>query len=231
MSAITTTRWMDAGKTWFAVSGIGPELTPGAERLFMGYERHGDEWRCGYQADTAGLEVCWRNFSSCAELMLRQAAGLEPVPWRNALREVCRRPRGPDCDWWLTGSAALAVRGAPIEPGDLDLVCTADAALCLGEVFADAMIEPVVRADSNWISDYWGRAFLSARIEWIGGPKPEVDRPSPCDFGPVAASRLDTVAWEGWLLQVPPLDLQRAVSLRRGLTDRVSLIDALGQPS
>jgi hypothetical protein len=228
MSAITTARWTEAGKTWFAVSGVGPELTTGAEHLLMGYERHGDSWRCGYHADTPGLEVCWRNFSSCAELMLRQAAGLEPVPWRKALHELCRRTSGLECDWWLTGSAALAVRGAPIEPGDLDLVCSAAAAVHLGQVFAEAMIEPVVLADSSWISDYWGRAFLSARIEWIGGPKPEVDSPSPCDFGPVAAARLERVGWEGWQLRVPPLDLQRAVSLRRGLTDRVSLIDALG---
>jgi hypothetical protein len=221
-------RWTEAGKTWFAIRGVGPELASGAEHLLMGYERHGDEWRCGYHVDTPGLEVCWRNFSSYAEPMLRQAAGLEPAPWRKALRELCRRTSGLEYAWWLTGSAALAVRGAPIEPGDLDLVCTADAALQLGEVFADAMIEPVVPADSSWISDYWGRAFVYARIEWIGGPKPEVDSPSPCDFGPVAASRLETVAWEGRQLQVPPLDLQRAVSLRRGLTDRVSLIDALG---
>jgi len=228
VSAITTARSTEAGTTWFAIGGVGPELATGAEHLLMGYQRHGDEWRCGYPADTPGLAVCWRNLSSCAELMLRQAAGLEPVPWREALSELCRRTSGIECDWWLTGSAALAVRGAPIEPGDLDLVCSGDAALHLGRVFADAMIEPVARADSGWISNYWGRAFLSARIEWIGDPKPEVDSPSPCDFGPAAASRLETVAWAGWQLRVPPLDLQRAVSLRRGLTDRVRLIDALG---
>jgi hypothetical protein len=110
MCSITTARWTEAGKTWFAISGAGPELATGAEHLLMGYERHGDEWRCGYHADTPGLEVCWWNFSSCAELMLRQAAGLEPVPWREALRELCRRTRGLERDWWLTDSAA-AMRG------------------------------------------------------------------------------------------------------------------------
>jgi hypothetical protein len=54
-----------------------------------------------------------------------------------------------------------------------------------------------------------------------------VDSPSPCDFGPVAASRLETVTWEDWQLRVPPLVLQRGVSQRRGLTDRVALIDAM----
>lgn len=228
MAGITTRRWTEAGTTWFAVGGLAPELAGPAEHVLMGYQRHGEEWRRGYPADTPGLDICWRNFSDCAELMLRQAARLEPVPWRETLRELCRRTGGPESGWWLTGSAALAVRGASIEPGDVDLVCSADGARRLGTLFADALIEPVVRAGSGWISDYWGRAFLAARLEWIGGPKTGVDSPSPCDFGPAAASRLETVTWEGWRLRVPPLDLQRAVSQRRGLTDRVALIDAMG---
>ena len=106
-------------------------------------------------------------------------------------------------------------------------MCSGDGALGLGAIFADAIIEPVVHDASSPISDYWGRAFLTARLEWIGAPKAGVDSPSPSDFGPIAASRLETVTWEGWRLRVPPLDLQRAVSQRRGLTSRVALIDAI----
>lgn len=149
------------------------------------------------------------------------------VPWRETLRELCRRASDLEAEWWLTGSAALAVRGVSIEPGDVDLVCSDRGAVTLGTIFADALLEPVVRADPGWISDYWSRAFLNARLEWIGSPKPDVDSPLPCDFGPAAAARLETVSWEGWQLRVPPLDLQRAVSQRRGLTGRVTLIDAI----
>ena len=49
----------------------------------------------------------------------------------------------------------------------------------------------------------------------------------PADFGPAAAARLQTVAFEDWMIRVPPLDLQRAVNQRRGLTERVAMIDAL----
>lgn len=220
-------RWTAAGTTWFAISGIAAELAAPAERLLMGYQRHGDEWRRGYPADTDGLDICWRNFSNCAELMLRQAARLEPVRWRETLRELCRRTSELKSGWWLTGSAALATRGANIEPGDVDLVCSDECAVRLGTVFADALIEPVIRDDSGWVSDYWGRAFLAARLEWIGTPKAAVDSPTPCDFGPIAASRLETVTWEDWSIRVPPLDLQRAASQRRGLTERVALIDAM----
>jgi len=227
MAAMTMRRWTDADTTWFAISGVVPELAVPAERVLMDYQRNGDEWRRGYPADTPGLDICWQNFANCAELMLRQAARLQPVPWCETLHELCRRTSGRESDWWLAGSTALAVRGARIEPGDVDLVCSDDSALSLGMIFADALIEPVVCDSSGSISDYWGRAFLTARLEWIGAPKAGVDSPSPSDFGPIAASRLETVTWEGWQLRVPPLDLQRAVSQRRGLTTRVALIDAI----
>ena len=51
----------------------------------------------------------------------------------------------------------------------------------------------------------------------------------PVDFGPATAARLETVAFEDWMIRVPPLDLQRAVNQRRGLTERVAMIDALSQ--
>jgi hypothetical protein len=138
-----------------------------------------------------------------------------------------RRTDGKPVGWWLTGSAALAVRGAPIEPGDIDLVCGVSDAVALGGVFSDALVEPVAPAASESISEWWGCAFCGARIEWIGGPKPWVDDPLPADFGPAAAARLETVAFEDWMIRVPPLDLQRAVNQRRGLTERVAMIDAL----
>jgi hypothetical protein len=212
---------------WFAVSGIGAELLPAVPHLLMGYERHGGEWRHGYPAGTPHLEQAWENFAASIEPILRQAAGLEPVRWREALRELCHRTAGQPVAWWLTGSAALAVRGAPLEPGDLDLVCGPADAIALGELFTDAIVEPVAPAAGDWLSEWWGRAFCGARIEWIGGPKPWVDDPDPCDFGPVAESRLETVRFEDWPVRVPPLDLQRAVNCRRGLADRVAMIDAL----
>jgi hypothetical protein len=225
MSTVVLRRWTADGVTWFAVGGLGSELAGPAQRLLMGYERYGGEWRRAYPAGTPRLDRCWENFRACAPAMLRQAARLDPVRWREALRELCDRTGG--LGWWLTGSAALAVRGVPLEPGDLDLVCTPGEAIRLGEVFADALVEPVAEAGAGWISDLWGRAFWAARIEWIGGPKPAADQPLPSDFGPAAAASLQTIRWEDWAIRVPPLRLQRAVSRRRGLLDRVALIDAL----
>jgi hypothetical protein len=204
MTGVATRRWSDSGMTWFAVGGISADQLGSTAHLLMGYERHGDDWRIQYPADTPHLAQCWRTFSASAELMVRQAAGLAPVPWRDALRELCRRTAEAAVSWWLTGSAAIAVRGAPLSPGDLDLVCSVEDAVRLGDVFADELVEPVLPSGADWISEYWGRAFYGARIEWIGGPRPDVDAPLPTDFGPVAAARLEAVTWEDWTIRVPP---------------------------
>lgn len=159
--------------------------------------------------------------------LLRQAAGLEPVPWQDALDEVCRRfAAAGGVAWFLGGSAALAVRGAPVGPHDLDLIVAGEDAVRVGDVLADGILEPVCTGE--WpLSIWWGRAFLHARVEWAGGVTAAADQPEVTDFGPTAESQLETVTWHGWQLLVPPLHLQRAVCERRGLTARVAMIDEL----
>ncbi len=195
MSTVGTRRWEQDGTVWFEVEVTDSDLVDPAARLLMEYERSGIRWRHCYPAETPHLESAWQNFARDIEKILRQAARAEPIPWREALRELC---------------------------------CRTGAAQALGEAFGDAMIEPVLRSDDGqWISDWWGRAFVHARIEWIGDPRPFADDPDPADFGLVAAQRLETVPFEDWLIKVPPLDLQRAVNERRGLADRVAMIDDL----
>lgn len=226
--AIRTRRWRDRDHVWFAVAGLDDALTVAVERA--GYRWMGEAWARAYPVGAAHLDQAWATFSREIERMLRQAARLDPVPWREALRELCRRSEGSGVGWWLTGSAALAVRGVALWPGDLDLVCSVADAQRLGDLLADVLIEPVapwMKEPDGWISDWWGRAFCHARIEWIAGVRAHADSPSPSDFGAVAAAGLETVCWERWRISVPPLSLQRAVSDRRGLADRVAAIDAL----
>jgi hypothetical protein len=159
--------------------------------------------------------------------MLRQTARLEPAPWEAALRETARRLDGAAVDWWLAGSGALAVRGLAVQPRDLDLVVSGEDAARTAMAFEDALTEPAVEAE-GWFSRWFGRAWLGARIEWVGGVTDAADRPEPSDFGLVAAAALSEVRWQGLAVRVPPIELQREVSKRRGLSQRVRLIDALG---
>ena len=207
----------------FRLTDLADDLVPAARK--SAFTHHDGLWIRTFPSDAPHLDRAWDNFSRLVEPWLRQAAGLDPVPWQHALAEVCRRLTPAGVDWWLTGSAALAARGAEITPGDLDLVVAGPDSRRVGDLLLDALVEPVVPAD--WFCESFGRAVLGARVEWVGGVGPAADEPEVTDFGPVAVSRLETVRWREWEIRVPPLDLQRAVSVRRGLSDRVTLIDGL----
>lgn len=108
-------------------------------------------------------------------------------------------------------------------PGDLDLVTDEAGSHLLAEILSDVLTGPVEDA-SGWISHWFGRAFLHARIEWIGGPVATADAHGVTEFGPAAADSLETIHWQGYTLRVPPLAIQLQVNERRGMVDRVEKI-------
>lgn len=205
--------------TEFRIVEVAAELVPAVRR--SGFTERAGSWVRSFPANTRHLDRAWANFPRLITPWLRQLAGLDPVPWAETLSLVCDRLSG--VDWWLTDSAALAVRGLPITPGDLDLIVAGADAYRVGELLLDGLVEPVAPVD--WFCESFGRSVLGARVEWVGGVGPAADQPAVTDFGPVAAARLEAVRWRKWEIRVPPLELQRAVSARRGLTGRVLLID------
>jgi hypothetical protein len=231
MSSVRYQRHQATTGTEFRIIDLPAELVPGARKAAFafrdGHSFRDSHWSRTFPRGTPHVDRAWENFQRLIEPCLRQSAGIDPVPWAEALAEVCRRLAGTDIDWWLTGSAALAVRGIAVAPGDLDRVVSDEGAHRLGDLLLDGLIEPVAPAD--WFCRWWGRAMLGARVEWVGGIGPSADEPLPTDFGLVAAANLEAVRWQGHDLRVPPLDLQRAVGVRRGLTDRVRLIDTSPQ--
>ncbi len=185
-----------------------------------------DAWRRSLACPVQAAEAAFANMTRLLLPVLRQTADMEPIPWQDALAEVCRRFAADELDWWLGGSAALAVRGAKVGPHGLDLIIAEADSLRAGELLFDGIIEQVVSAEWS-LSRWWGRAFLHARVEWAGGVTAAADQPDVTDFGPAAACALETVKWRDWQVRVPPLHLQRAVSERRELAGRIALIDEL----
>ncbi len=212
--------------TEFWVFDADPRLSAALEALL--WEPRGGGWVKSFRRPPPEQAArAFANIHRLLEPLLRQYLGLAPVPWQAALEAVCRKLDTNTVDWWLCGSAALAVRGIGVVPGDLDLVVADGDAVRVGELLAHGLVEPVCPA--GWpISNWWGRAFLHARVEWVGGVTSAADEPEVGDYGPAAASSLQEVRWRDWPIRVPPLHLQRAVSVRRGLADRVVLIDQHG---
>ena len=182
-----------------------------------------------FPAEAPGLHQSYVRFKLTLEDVLAQAAGRRLPPWDDALDAVAARLQAVRGDWFLAGSAALAVRGIEVVPRDLDLV-VADASRTF-RALGDMQIEPAsLNRAGAWIARWFGRCFLHARVEWIAGVDPAIDvYSSPNEFGPEAAARLETVRWHDHDLVLAPLDVQLAVTERRGLAGRAEAIrDFLG---
>jgi hypothetical protein len=165
--------------------------------------------------DSDDVPRIFRHFALHVADMVRLKLREAPAPWEDALEVVADRLRG-EVDWWLTGSAALAVRGIEVDPRDLDLVV--DDAERTGALLADLLVEPVVPT-TGWVADWFGRAFSGALIEWVGGVHDD-----SLQHGPDAARRRERIAWRGRDMLVSPVDVQLAVSELRGLTDQADAI-------
>jgi len=170
--------------------------------------------------DAPGVEAIFERFTRHIETMIRHSARLEPAGWETGLAELADRAEGSGLRWWLYGSGALAARGLPIEPGDLD-VHVNDAALA-GQLMADLLVEPVTRM-RGWVADAGGRAYAGILIEWLADAHPTGTEP-PHEQEEAAAGHIELLPWRGRQIPVPSLNVQLAAAERRGLADRAALI-------
>ena len=204
----------------FVVYTGEPTLQDGL--LKIGWERLGDEQFTRRMAATADASRVFNNFTLHIVEMLEQVAGLRAVKWEAALSEFVDRAAESRLAWWLYGSAALAVRGIPVTPKDIDLVV--DDAILAGQLLEDLLVEPVRRLP-GWIADWGGRAFADAIIEWLSDAHPTGLEP-PHEQEPLAKQHLEQVTWRSRIVQVPALELSLQVAKQRGLTQRVEAIQA-----
>jgi hypothetical protein len=163
-------------------------------------------------------------FAHYLDTIVKQAAHEIPVPWERAFDSFLKRTSGIAADWWVTGSLAFALRGVPIEPGDIDLIVDGPGAVAWGAALADILIEPA--AETSWFCKYWGRAFDHARIEWIGEVDPQSDFEYVQAFYLPAVDHLETVNWHGYAVRIPPVEPLLRMDEARGRLDRVAQVRA-----
>jgi hypothetical protein len=217
----TELRVTDAG-VWFVVhtdEAAFREVLPG-----LAYQASDGAFERWFPVNAPDLHRIYRNFEQHIEELLEQTARWRRVPWEGALSELAARLDGAGIDWFVSGSAALAIRGIEVEPRDIDFVTNNHDRVATA--LADALIEPPLHdSDRRWIAAWFGRAYLGARVEWAAGVYPDHDDwGAPNEIGPTATSRLERVRWNQRSLLVPPLDIQLAVNETRGLDDRVDAI-------
>jgi len=110
------------------------------------------------------------------DTMLRQAHGLQPVPFDDALGELLQRISEPllkdGIEWYVGGSGAVRLLAGVGAPNDLDIGTSRAGVDRLGELLAEYLIEPVAPTDgAGGRLVVGGRAFVGspragARVEW-----------------------------------------------------------------
>jgi hypothetical protein len=208
----------DGEQTWFLVTELNDSDLEEAA-LALAYEQTPYGYGRAFPSRTPQLVESYERFAASIETLLLQKAGRVSVPWQEALSAFLDRVASLPITWFLTGSAALAVRGIPIEPGDLDLgVPKLEDGIILDHALQDTIIEPP-RAFPP-IGGHFTRIFLHACIEWLTG----ITELAGGDVGLEAFRRAEPVQWQGYTLLVPPLDIQLAVNRDRGRMERSELI-------
>lgn len=165
--------------------------------------------------------------------VLRRAgpAAFAPRPWPVVLRAVADVLDACRADWFLVGSAAVAVRGIAVDPGDIDvcLLGGVEEAQCLCQAMHRHLIFPL-RDMGRVIGARWfSRAWLRLAVEWMADPDPDADAAfarngSACEWGRTALGAGETVEWDGRCVRLPPLWLQLQVADQRLLFDRADRI-------
>lgn len=216
-----TQRIIDGDQVFFVLSDLDPAYHDAARGLVYG--EHPAGFAKSFPADSPHLDRIYDNFARYAEAMVLQAARAQPIPWQEALTRLLALVADEPITWQLGGSGALAVRGMPVTPGDLDLVTDDAGARRLADLLLPYLVEPLVDS-TGWICQWFCRAWLGMRVEWIGEPDASADEPEPFDFGPTAVARAEVVTWRGHAVRVPPLDLQRRTCEVRGLIERAAMI-------
>lgn len=190
-------------------------------------------------AETPKVRQCYNRNRFVLQTMLDQVYAGAPVAVEAAFGEVVERlarTGGLDEDeWYVGGSAAAWLLGAPIAPRDIDLGTSRAGVDRMGVLLADYLIEPVSTTDWPKPGIVRGaRAFVGtfaagARVEWAVPLELPSDPPLGEWSGRPGVARLLSTAFRGRSVHVsrPEYALVRAAEERA--VDRVGAIGELVQ--
>lgn len=170
--------------------------------------------------DTPILDAVFDRFARHLPLMLLQSSRQVEPDWRTGLHAFAERMEGSGVFWWLYGSAALAVRGIDVAPGDVDLAV--DDAQLAAEAMEPLLVLPVTYMP-RWVADWTAWSFAGAIVEWLQGCHPTGSSP-PHEQEPAIIDSLEEVSWEGRQVLIPPISSQLVVIEARGLMERAAAI-------
>lgn len=210
------------GNLVFRLEDLAPGQRPLVEADY--FTPDGDSCFQTHSRNEPYVDVAAANFVRYAERIYAARVSGSPY-WRDGLRHVLRTVEGTGLEWFLHGSASLAVRGLPVVPAGIDIMFPRASDLVrVRDLFAADTLRPLTECE-GWVCKAFGTLFHGCEITVEFEPQDSLDAAEPIDSGRYAASHLETVTWEGWTVPVPPLQLLLNINRRRGREERARLIE------
>jgi hypothetical protein len=156
------------------------------------------------------------------------------APWITALATVAERLNGLGVEWMLLGSAATALRGAAIVPGDIDIALLASedvvrvaAVLPMAEAgdsveWVSTTAQPVLQFGNDGETWTFGRWF----VEGVKVELAHIDAPAVAELmvetrSPLVWAERETLACQGQRVPAAPVEVQLATMVARQQDARI----------
>ncbi len=167
------------------------------------------------------LDVLQKNYNRFLEMEINSRRST--ADFEQALLKIINKHTAAEIRWWLTGSAALYIRGLDVKPHDIDVMTYLSEKDKIIEAFGDNVVEPF-HYPQGWVVKGFGVVDPGYRIDYAFEPQDWVDDREPIDFGPYAEQHLEKVTWKGATVMVPPLKLHLPSNIAR---NRVCIVDQI----
>jgi hypothetical protein len=188
-------------------------------------------------AETAKVRLAYNRLRFVLETMLNQAHGDAAVGIDPALAELVRRIapalRAEGVEWFIGGSTAARLLGAPLQPNDIDVGTTRAGVDRIAQLIPEYLIEPL--GPTDWPAHgivRGARAFVGtfregARVEWAVPIEPSP--PTHADEWGGAPSEVKTleVSVAGTPVRVSRPEYSLVRSAEKGADERVQLATEL----
>jgi hypothetical protein len=150
------------------------------------------------------------------------------MTYRDAVYVLADRLSDTAVTWAVTASANLALRGFPVEPGDVDVMTDAEGVHRIADRFSEHVVRPVLppeEAENGAIRSYFGAIELAGtEVELMGDVEHRIDG----EWVPAADVGADRefLTVDGREVPVMSLDHERRGYAAIGRDERVALLDA-----
>jgi hypothetical protein len=157
-------------------------------------------------------------------MLMTQHGGTILPKLLRVLRKLCLRLDDRDLNWAVVGSLGLALRGAPIEPRDIDIMTDEAGAYELERVFSEFVVSPVSLKTSDRIRSHFGALNIDGvKVEIMGDFQMRLED-GTWDLPPDMMKIRHTESVEGMAIPFLPLQWQYDSYSKLGRSDRAEAV-------